>query len=69
MLVGYPDSKVHGDHMGPTWGQQDPGWSHVDHVNLVIWDIAFFLNAKYIKKIDHDEIIAHDVYNTRMAET
>ena len=22
---GFPDSKVHGAYMGPTWGQQDPG--------------------------------------------
>ena len=33
----YPDSKVHGAHMGPTWGRQDPGGSHVGHVNLAIW--------------------------------
>ena len=24
----HPDSKVHGANMGPTWGQQDPGWPH-----------------------------------------
>ena len=34
-----PDSKVHGAHMGPTWGRQDPGGPHVGHVNLVIWDM------------------------------
>ena len=33
-----PDSKVHGANMGPTWGQQDPGGSHVGHVNLAILD-------------------------------
>ena len=33
----YPDSKVHGANMGPTWGRQDPGGPHVGHVNLVIW--------------------------------
>ena len=31
------DSKVHGANMGPTWGRQDPGGSHVGHVNLAIW--------------------------------
>ena len=36
-LVYYPDSKVHGAYMGPTWGRQDPGGPHVGHVNLVIW--------------------------------
>ena len=25
----YPDSKVHGANMGPTWGRQDPGGPHV----------------------------------------
>ena len=32
-----PDSDVHGANMGPTWGRQDPGGSHVGHVNLSIW--------------------------------
>ena len=33
----YPDSKVHGANMGPTWGRQDPGGPHVGHMNLAIW--------------------------------
>ena len=33
-----PDSKVHGVNMGPIWGQQDPGGSHVGPLNFVIWD-------------------------------
>ena len=33
---GYPDSKVHGADIGPTWGRRDPGGPHVGHVNLVI---------------------------------
>ena len=33
----YPDSKVHGANMGPTWGRQDPGGPHDSHVNLAIW--------------------------------
>ena len=28
-----PDSKVHGAHMGPIWGRQDPGGP----MNLAIW--------------------------------
>ena len=36
-LIDYPDSKVHGANMGPSWGRQDPGGSHVGHMNLVIW--------------------------------
>ena len=35
---GIPDSKVHGAHMGPNWGRQDPDGPHVGHVNLAIWD-------------------------------
>ena len=30
-----PDSKVHWAYMGPTWGRQDPGGSHVS-MNLAI---------------------------------
>ena len=37
-----PDSKVHGANMGPIWGRQDPGGPHVGHMNLAIWDIAYF---------------------------
>ena len=33
-----PDSKVHGANMGPIWGRQDPGGSHVGPMNFVIWD-------------------------------
>ena len=32
-----PDSKVHGAHMGPIWGGQDPGGPHVGPMNLAIW--------------------------------
>ena len=32
-----PDSKVHGAHMGPIWGRQDPGGPHVGSMNFVIW--------------------------------
>ena len=30
MSYNYPDSKVHGANMGPTWGLQDPGGPHID---------------------------------------
>ena len=33
----YPDIKVHGSLMGPTWGRQDPGGPHVGNMNLTIW--------------------------------
>ena len=32
----FPDNKVHGANMGPTWDRQDPGGPHVGHINLVI---------------------------------
>ena len=34
-----PDSKVHEANMGPTWGRQDPGRSHVGPMNLAIWGL------------------------------
>ena len=35
--LSYPDSKVHGASMGPTWGRQDPGGPNVGPTNLAIW--------------------------------
>ena len=32
----YPDNKVHGANMGPTWGRQDPGGPHVGPMDLAI---------------------------------
>ena len=41
----YPDSKIHGTNVGPTWGRQDPGWPHVGHTKLAIWvDIGVVVN-------------------------
>ena len=39
----YPDRKVYGANMGPTWGRQNPGGPHVGHVNLAIWMVNFSL--------------------------
>ena len=38
VAINTPDYKVHVANMGPTWGRQDPGGSHVGHLNLTIWD-------------------------------
>ena len=38
LLHTTPDSKVHGAYMGPIWGRQDPGGSHVGPMNLTIRD-------------------------------
>ena len=41
-----PDSKVHGDNMGPIWGQQVPGGPHVGPMNFTIWDF-YIGNVKF----------------------
>ena len=33
----FPDNKVYGANMGPTWGRQDTGVSHVGCRNFAIW--------------------------------
>ena len=35
----FPNSKVHGDNVGPTWGQQDTGGPYAGHMNFAIWFI------------------------------
>ena len=32
-----PDNKAHGANMGPIWGGQDPGGSHIGPMNFAIW--------------------------------
>ena len=54
-LSVYPDSKVHGANMGPIWGRQDPGGSHVGPMDFAIcvciWVLWFlvpgFIPAKW----------------------
>ena len=33
----FPNSKVYGANVGPTWGRQDPGGPQVGHMNYAIW--------------------------------
>ena len=33
----FPDSTVYGANMGPTWGWQDPGGTHVGPMDLALW--------------------------------
>ena len=62
-MAVFPDSKVHGAHMGPTWGRQDPGGPHVVHMNLAIWVVSIgvgvfirlCLNVVFV----HSRTIAH----------
>ena len=42
-----PDSKVHGTNMGPIWGRQDPGGSHVGPMNFAIWVLGRILHLSY----------------------
>ena len=44
-ILTIPDTKVHGANMGPTWGRQDPGGSHVDHVKLLsgMWSPPYMI--------------------------
>ena len=50
----YPDRKVHGANMGPTWHQQDSIGTHVCHVNFAIWVV---LAVKYIFRLNTPSII------------
>ena len=36
----FPESKVHGANMGPSWGRQDPSGPHVGHMKLAIWELV-----------------------------
>ena len=36
----YPDSKVHGANMGPTWVLSAPYWPHVGPVNLATCEVS-----------------------------
>ena len=44
----FPDNKVHGAYMGPTWGRQDPGGPHVGPMNFAIWVAMFSYHFTYI---------------------
>ena len=43
--VAHPYNKVHGANMGPIWGRQDPGGSHVGPMNFAIWAVYQNLNV------------------------
>ena len=50
---GYPDNKIHGANLGPTWGRKDPGGPHVGLMNLAIWVsisiILVYMTLRYRK--------------------
>ena len=39
--LSYPDSKVHGANMGPTWVLSAPDGPHDGFMNLAIWVVCF----------------------------
>ena len=41
----YPDSKVHGDNMGPTWVLSAPDGPHAGLMNLAIRDTAYIVST------------------------
>ena len=52
-----PYNKVHGVNMGPTWGRQDPGGSHVGPMNLAIW-VCILMIRRIIRCIKESKISA-----------
>ena len=42
----FPDSKVHGANVGPSWGRQDSGGPHVGHMNFAIRVAICLYNIK-----------------------
>ena len=65
-LMTFPDSKVHGANMGPIWGRQDPGGTHVGPMNLAIWVLqycCFNRSPMFISSLDAEiwfDTIWHD---------
>ena len=65
-LDNYPDSKLHGANMGPIWGRQDPGGSHVGSMNFAIWvviQLAWRLQLKNhvsFNSLWPSDVIGHD---------
>ena len=58
MVDALPDRKDHGANMCPAWGRQDPGGTHVGHMNFTIWAASGFaippclkFKCHYLKKI------------------
>ena len=48
--LNFPDSNIHGVKVGPIWGRQGPGGSHVGPTNLGIWVAVYLNDVKYYSK-------------------
>ena len=44
ILCTYPDSKVHGANIGPTWVLSSPGGPHVGPMKLALWVCMCFIS-------------------------
>ena len=50
MFLNYnPGGKVHGANMGPIWGQQDLGGSHIGPMNFAICEDAMQRNGDLVR--------------------
>ena len=36
-MAVFTNNKVHGANMGPNWGRQDPGGTHVGPMKFAVW--------------------------------
>ena len=54
IVIAYPDSAVHGVNMGPIWGREDPGGSHVGPINFAIWVLIVFPDSNPMKTRGED---------------
>ena len=45
LFITRTDSKVRGANMGPIWGREHPGGSHVGPMNLAIWAVICLQNT------------------------
>ena len=49
---GFPDNKIHEAYMGPIWGRQDPGMTHVGPMNLAM-RVSIYIHATQWNVITH----------------
>ena len=61
----YPDSNVHGDNMGPIWGRQDQGGSHVGPMNFTIW-LVLYCASLWRDPVAHIELIYSNTASFRI---
>ena len=58
----YPDSKVHGVNMGPTWGRQDPGAPHVGHEPCYLGMLPCISARCCIVELSDSVIFSHHIF-------